>query len=175
MAVPKMHWQGRIAMSPLSLQGSGIMRRPLTTFFGITAICFGVLGTMWMFLSLAAVLSTRSHAQFQLMLIDRVLALGTKWALCLTGIFLLMRSRVVVPALVVTLMASTVDSLLVYGFLMGPIPEGLSSAGYAGRIVGHLVALVLPPIMYLALLFYLTRPKTREEFATDPDAWRQTA
>lgn len=138
--------------------GKSLMRRPLTTVFGIAAIGLGLVGGALVFGSLL------SLGAPPVLLSQRILSLATKVALVLTGVFLLRRSRGAVALLLVTLLFSLADSAVTYALLLEPAPSGLSQAGQVGRAFGRVVGLVLPLVCYLGLLGYLLLPKTRMEF-----------
>lgn len=76
---------------------------------------------------------------------------------------LIRRSRLVWPVIVFTLLLSMSHSALIYGFFLPPVPDSLSSAAHAGRIAGRVAGLMVPPLLYLALMCYLSLPRTRDE------------
>jgi hypothetical protein len=140
------------------------MRSSLITVIGIVAICIGGVGFLLIAPQLAGFTLAGATPDDRLFFADRVVALATKISLIVTGILLIRRSRLALPALVVTLVLSLVDSLAVNAWFLPAIPAGLSAAGRAGRIFGRAAASWLPAGLYFLALWYLTRPKIWAKF-----------
>jgi hypothetical protein len=139
------------------------MRQPPTTFFGILAIVLGTFGSVLA----AAVLIYNLHgysAGDALVLIQSSTSFAAKSGVALTGVLLLMRSRLALIALVCVCLISICDSLITFGWLLPPVSPALSPAGHAGRILGRAMGLALPAVLYIMLFVYLMLPKTRQEF-----------
>ena len=92
------------------------------------------------------------------------LLLLIRMGLFATGVAILERKLVAKVLLAVVLLLTCVDSIWFYISFMPPVPEGLSAAGRAGREFGHYTAPVFTAMIYLVVLNYLVRPRSRREF-----------
>jgi hypothetical protein len=142
------------------------VKRTLTTVFGIAAICLALLGGVVALLGLVALMSVAPEHR-ALLVLERGICLAAKAGLLLAGVLVLMRSKLALPVLILTLLLSVADSVLMYSFFMGPIPDGMSAGSKAGRVFGRFVGLVLPPVLYVGLIVYLCLPKTRAELGSE--------
>jgi len=141
------------------------MRQTFTTAIGVLFVVFGLIGLSLTSVSLALVLRVDPALQHPLGFCEVIVALIDKIGAMGIGVLLLMRLRSVRILLPCVLIISALDSVAVYLWLMPPIPAGLDDIGRAGRAVGHMVALILPLVVYALTTGYLMLPRTRREFA----------
>jgi hypothetical protein len=140
------------------------MKWKLTTFLGALAVGSALVGGVSVVV--ARLVYIPVPPDFQVVFLwETGLSLGAKCGLFLTGLMLMMRSRLAAPVLLLTLGLSLAHSILV-GSMIGPMPEGLSPAERAGQALGRAMGLGLAPVLYAALLGYLFMRRTQAEFAS---------
>ena len=140
------------------------MRQTLTTVIGVVFIVFGLIGLSMSSANLLFILrDDPAIRKANLGLIDKVAVIGV-------GVLLLKRSRLVRFLLPCLLVLSAVDSVAMYLWFMPPIPQGLDSAGVAGRIAGRASGLTLPLVFYALTIGYLMLARTRREFGENYSA-----
>lgn len=79
-----------------------------------------------------------------------VFSLLAKTALAVGGGCMLARTRLAVPVLVLAAIFSAIHSYFIWPHLPPP-PPGLSDAGRTGRVFGHGLGLIVPPLFDLML------------------------
>jgi hypothetical protein len=140
------------------------MRQKKTSVIGVIAVCMGVIGLLSNSAQIGSLIASGVAQNNPVFLGNRLVCVLTKLCLIITGVLILRRSSLALPTLLLTLLLSLLDSVAVWLWFLPPVPDGLSHAGRAGRVVGRMAGLWLPVLLYFAALTFLKRPGTWREF-----------